>query len=83
MGILLASATAIIGVLALTAGLQQYFLRKCNIVESLLLLAAGLACIYPGSLTDIAGLCVIGVIALLQYLRRRNGGCGTSQPEAA
>ncbi|MBD5418079.1 MAG: TRAP transporter permease [Desulfovibrio sp.] len=68
--IVMATVTAIVGVIGMTAGLQRQFLTGCGIVESALLFAGGLCCIYPGSRTDLIGLGLILGIGLFQYWRR-------------
>ena len=61
--------TSIIGVLGLSAGMQRFFLAPCNAVEALILVASGLALIYPGTVTDILGVSGIAAIGLIQRFR--------------
>lgn len=68
--ILIATVTAILGVIGMTAGLQRQFITSCNIPEALLLFTGGLLCIYPGSMTDMIGLAFIIAIGLFQYMRK-------------
>jgi TRAP-type uncharacterized transport system fused permease subunit len=62
--------TALIGIAALAGGVQNWFLRQSNLAERLMLMAAGLLLIYPGALTDVAGLALVGAVTMLQKLRR-------------
>ena len=59
--------TSVIGVIALTAGLQQYFAARCSIIESIILFASGLCLVYPGMFTDVIG--VGGIIFIYAYQR--------------
>lgn len=59
--IALATVTALIGVLALAAASVGYFIRKANVYERIIFLAAAMTLIKPGITTDIIGL---GLFAL-------------------
>ena len=59
--------TSVIGVIALTAGLQQYFAARCSVIESIILFASGLCLVYPGSFTDFIG--IGGIICIYAYQR--------------
>ncbi len=59
--------TAIVGIAALAAGVQQWLLRPCNRVERWLLVACGLLLVYPSPATDGVGL--VGFAALLAWQR--------------
>jgi TRAP transporter 4TM/12TM fusion protein len=67
--ILRAIVTGMVGVVALAAALEGYFLRVANWFERGLFLAAALLLIDPGAMTDLigAGLLVLGL--LIQKLR--------------
>ncbi len=67
--ILRAVVTGSIGVIALAAALEAYFLRPASWVERALFLAAALLLIDPQALTDVIGLAVLGVALLSQKLR--------------
>ena len=58
--------TAIIGVVALCAGTQRYLLRDTSILESALLIIAGLTLIKPGVATDIVGIVLLVAVAVVQ-----------------
>ncbi len=60
--------TSVIGVICLAAGLHGYFLRRANVVERLLLVAAALSLIKPGLLTDVIGVALIGGVVALQLV---------------
>jgi TRAP-type uncharacterized transport system fused permease subunit len=60
--VMLAAVTAIIGVIALAAGIEGYLLREASWYERVGFMAAGMAMITHSLISDIAGL---GVLALL------------------
>lgn len=65
-----ALVTSFIGVITLAGGMQGYLMVRCFLWERVLLLAAGIALLYPEIYSDLAGLGVILFIGMLQYLRR-------------
>jgi TRAP transporter 4TM/12TM fusion protein len=69
--ILRAVVTGSIGVVALAAGLEAYFLRPANWFERALFFAAAFLLIDPGAVTDAIGLVVLAAGLLLQKLRLR------------
>ncbi|MBI3078839.1 MAG: TRAP transporter permease [Deltaproteobacteria bacterium] len=70
--IALAFATACFGVTALAMGLQGWMLQRVTVPERLLLLAAAVALIKPGWVTDLAGLALLGLAFGLQKLAARS-----------
>jgi len=70
-GILLSALTAVIGMVSIGAGLTGFLVTRMHWIERLLLVAAGLALVDPGLVTDIVGVVVLGGIAAIQVLRRR------------
>lgn len=67
--ILLAVVTGSIGVVALAAAMEGYFLRTAFWFERLILLAAALLLIDPNVMTDLIGLGLLGGVLLSQKLR--------------
>src|SRR5690606_1361277 len=65
--------TAFMGMIAISAGIIGYWYRSINILERLIVLAAGLAMVYPESLSDIIGLIVFVVMFLLQLATKNKG----------
>ncbi|MGF1473450.1 MAG: TRAP transporter permease [Rubrobacteraceae bacterium] len=70
--------TALLGMAAISAGIIAYFIGPANVVERLLLVAGGVALIYPDLMISLAGLAVVLAIGVFQYLR---GGTGKSSPD--
>ena len=68
--IVVSSATAMVGIVALAGGTQGWFLGRTNTLERILLIAAGLALVYPLPLADAVGIGLIVAVALMQKLRR-------------
>jgi TRAP transporter 4TM/12TM fusion protein len=69
--IFLAAVTGGIGVIALAAGLEGYFIRAASWMERILFLGAALCLIHPNLTTDALGLALIGVGLVIQKLRQR------------
>jgi TRAP-type uncharacterized transport system fused permease subunit len=67
--ILRAVVTGSIGVVALAAALEAYFLRPASWLERALFLAAALLLIDPSAITDVIGLGLLAVALLIQKLR--------------
>lgn len=63
--------TSLIGMFAVSAGLEGYVFRKCNIIERVLFIIAGLLSIIPEIYTDIIGIGLIVVLVILQILTRK------------
>jgi len=62
--------TAIIGMIAIGAGMIGFWYRKCNWIERLFALATGMLLIYPETITDIIGLVMFTAIFALQWFTR-------------
>ncbi|MFC7686123.1 TRAP transporter permease [Ureibacillus sp. GCM10028918] len=65
--------TAMMGMIAIGAGVIGYWYRPINWLERLIVIAAGLAMIYPESISDFAGLIVFGIMFILQLLSKDKG----------
>ena len=74
-----ATATAVFGVVLLSAGLFGYWLRPASMFERALLVAAALLLIKPGWVTDLVGLALAVFVALMQIAAKRRAG--PEQPE--
>lgn len=72
VSIILATATATLGVILFAGGVSGYFLKQTNLIERLMLLAGGFLLIYPGYITDLIGVALAGSAVLIQYLRGRH-----------
>ncbi|MEG0472857.1 MAG: TRAP transporter large permease subunit, partial [Solibacillus sp.] len=67
--------TAILGMIAIGAGVIGFWYRKLLIVERIIILAVGLAMIYPEQLSDAIGLVAfIAMWALQMYTKNKGNG---------
>jgi TRAP transporter 4TM/12TM fusion protein len=74
--------TGTIGVIALAAGLEGYFIRTATWPERVLFLAAALLLIDPGVFTDLIGLSMLGLGLVMQKLRARAESVEAGVPAA-
>jgi TRAP-type uncharacterized transport system fused permease subunit len=72
--------TGTIGVIALAAGLEGYFIRTATWLERALFLAAAFLLIDPGVITDLVGLTVLLTGLAIQKLRPRAETVGAGVP---
>ena len=63
--------TAMVGTYALVAGLEGWIIRKANVLERIILIAASPLLLFPGILTDIIGVGGIAAVSLFQWMRSR------------
>ena len=63
--------TGIVGTIALAAAVQGWLLKKASLPERILLLIAAIALIKPGWMTDVAGAAILIVVAVFQFIKRR------------
>lgn len=66
-----ASFTAIIGTIALVAGLEGWMFTKCGYIERAALIALSLLMIDTGIITDAIGIAVFVVILALQFVKKK------------
>lgn len=67
--------TAIMGMIAIGAGIIGYWYRKLYWFERIIVIVAGLAMVYPESISDISGLIVFGIMFVIQFMtKNKNGG---------
>lgn len=62
--------TACVGTASMVAGLEGWLLKRCNIIERLVLIALAPTLLYPGLMTDLIGIGGLAAVAILQYLRK-------------
>jgi TRAP transporter 4TM/12TM fusion protein len=68
----IAALTAVAGVISLAAGLEGWLFARATWWERSLLVAGGLLMIVPGLSTDLAGLLLIGFVAIGQWRNRKS-----------
>ena len=69
--VILIVITALVGIFGVSSGLQGFILKKMPWWERILCVAGGLLLIYPGLVTDIVGLVLVGGVVLLQYIGKK------------
>ncbi|MBQ5951688.1 MAG: TRAP transporter permease [Lachnospiraceae bacterium] len=69
--IVLVGVSALLGVIVLGIGMEGFFMKKMNVIERILLIAAAIAMVYPGTLTDIIGLAVAVAILALNFINNK------------
>lgn len=69
--ILHACATALIGILMLSAGLHGYWIARSTVWQSALLVAGGMGLVIPGLWSDLFGICVVALVTAAQWGARR------------
>ena len=71
--------TSLIGIFGVAAGLQGYIARPMNWPMRILSIVGGLTLIYPGTVTDVVGIVLVGGIVLIQVLENRKERQKTQQ----
>lgn len=74
--VIMAATSALIGVIALSGGMQGWVLCRAGILERTLFLAAGGSLIYPGLYTDILGIALLATGLLIQFFKKKTGRYG-------
>ncbi len=64
-------ATALVGIMAVAAALEGYLFTDMKIWERIILIVGGIMLISPGGLTDAAGLGVIAVALIMQFISKK------------
>ncbi|MDN4606888.1 TRAP transporter permease [Sporosarcina highlanderae] len=64
--------TAIVGMIAIGAGMIGYWYRKCNWIERIITVGTGLLLIYPETITDIVGLVLFVILWAIQWKSKGN-----------
>ena len=65
--------SAIIGMIGIGAGIIGYWYRKLMWFERIILIGAGLAMIYPETISDITGLVVFVIMFVIQFIGNKKG----------
>lgn len=69
--IILIIITSLVGVYALSAGLEGYMFRKLRFYEIIPLIIGGLLMIYPGTLSDVIGVLLVAAVTVFQLYQVR------------
>ncbi|MCR5591728.1 MAG: TRAP transporter permease [Lachnospiraceae bacterium] len=71
LNVIVIYVTALIGIIGVAAALEGYLLVNMGIVDRLLLIAGGIMLIFPGALTDAAGIALIAAGVGIQMLMKK------------
>ena len=66
--VILIAITSLVGIFGVAAALNGHLYKKINVVFRVLIAAGGLCLLYPGALTDIIGIVVVGGIFVFQLV---------------
>ena len=69
--VILICITSFVGIFAVSAALEGYFLHHMSWYQRILCVAGGLMLIYPGVVTDSLGLCLVAVAIIAQVMTRK------------
>ena len=69
--VILICITSLIGIFAVSASLEGYFLKGMPWYERLLSLVGGLLLIYPGAVTDTIGVALVAIVFALQLIEKK------------
>lgn len=75
-GVVQIAATSIIGLFSVSSGLEGYMLRNLHAWQRLILVAGGLALIYPGAVTDMIGVGVLALVIAAQLIEKKREAAG-------
>ncbi len=69
--VILICITSLIGIFAVSAALEGYFLRNMKWYERIVSVIGGLCLIYPGVVTDAVGIALVGTVLVFQLIKRK------------
>jgi len=69
--VILICITSLVGIFAVSAALEGYFLKHMKWYERIACVVGGLLLIYPGIVTDAIGLGIVAVVLGIQFLSRK------------
>ena len=64
--------TSVIGMVALSAGIEGFFLTRLMVLEQLALVAAGILMVIPSGITDIIGIAIFAVIIIVEIIKKKS-----------
>jgi TRAP-type uncharacterized transport system fused permease subunit len=76
--IALVTFTAAVGIMALCGAFQGWLFRKTTVYERSMLFVAGVLLVYPKTLFDIVGFCLVAVVIATQWFRKPEASTPTS-----
>ena len=76
--IVLICVTSLVGIFGVSAALEGYLLSSMKWYERILSAAGGLLLIYPGIVTDVIGLVLVGSVVLIQIIFKKSRNAVTA-----
>ena len=70
--VVLICITSVVGIFAVSAALEGYFIKNMTWYERIVSVIGGLLLIYPGTVTDLIGVSLVVVVLVLQLIRNKN-----------
>ncbi len=64
-------ASSLVGMFGIAVAMEGYLMTHASIITRAVALAGGLTLVIPGWQTDLIGICLIGLMLVLQVLRKR------------
>lgn len=71
MNIIIVTFTALAGVWAFSGAFGGYLIRKCEIIERVLLVVSGILLFYAGTIQDIVGFTILILVVIWQIIKSR------------
>ena len=69
--VILICITSFIGIFAVSSSLEGYLLHSMKVYERIACAVGGLLLIYPGVVTDVIGVALVGIIVAIQFITRK------------
>ena len=69
--VILIVITSLIGIFAVSAGLEGYLLRHMPWYQRIISVIGGLLLIYPGAVTDSIGVALVALVVVMQFIAKR------------
>ncbi len=69
--VVLICITSLLGMFAVAASLEGYFLHNMSWYQRILSLVGGLLLIYPGAVTDAIGVGLVVIVAIIQFITKK------------
>ena len=70
--------TSLVGMFGIGMGLERYWKTKLNLLQMLMALAGGLMLVYPGTLTDVIGIVLVGLVVAWQFFQEKKAALSSS-----
>ncbi len=69
--VILICITSLVGIFAISASLEGYSLKHMAWYERIIAAVGGLLLVYPGLVTDLIGLSLVGIVAVIQVITKK------------